>query len=90
VNLLTVRIALVYIASTLSDAEAPMRRVINKKTVAAMVGYHPEHLMRLVREGRFPRPFKLGDTKGSAVRWYEDAIDAWIAEKAGASQGEAA
>ena len=36
------------------------------------------HIYRLVRLGKFPRPFKLGDNTNA---WDEDTIDEWIANK---------
>ncbi len=33
---------------------------LRKPVTARRVGYHPEHIMRLVREGKFPKPVQLG------------------------------
>jgi predicted DNA-binding transcriptional regulator AlpA len=56
-------------------------RLLDKKEVGALVGYHPESVMRLVREGGFPPPVKMGDRPGCAVRWIADEIDEWIRER---------
>ena len=40
-----------------------MRRLLSKREAADYVGFHPEHLMRLSRDGKFPRPIKLGPGK---------------------------
>ena len=55
-----------------------MQSLLTKQAVAARVGYHPEHVMRLSRSGAFPRPIKLGKTDGSAVRFIESEVDAWV------------
>jgi len=55
-----------------------MRRLISKKEVGERVHHHPEHVMRMVRQGRFPRPIKLGDAENCAVRFVEDEVEAWI------------
>jgi predicted DNA-binding transcriptional regulator AlpA len=58
-----------------------MRRLLSKQTTANLVGYHPEHIMRLARQGRFPRPIKLGNTENCAVRFVEAEIDDYIAQR---------
>lgn len=58
-----------------------MRELWTKQKTAEAVGYHAEHLMRLSREGTFPRPVKLGATSNSAVRFVAEEIEAWISER---------
>jgi len=58
-----------------------MRRLLNKKQTSERTGYHAEHLMRLAHQQQFPRPIKMGDRPNCAVRWIEDEVDAWIAER---------
>ena len=53
-------------------------RLLSKRQVAENVGFHPEHIMRLARAGRFPRPIKCGSTENCAVRFVADEVDAWI------------
>jgi predicted DNA-binding transcriptional regulator AlpA len=43
------------------------------------VFYHPNHLRRLWERGDFPKPFKPSPRH---LAWFEDQIDAWLAEKA--------
>ena len=50
-------------------------RLLSKSAVAELVGYHAEHVMRLVREGKFPSPLKLN---GHAARWREEDVHTWI------------
>ena len=53
-------------------------KFLRKPETAARVGYHPEHVMRLVREGRFPRPVRIGPR---SVAFVEDEVEAWMAER---------
>lgn len=55
-----------------------MTRLLSKKHVAQMVCFHPGHVMRLAREGKFPKPIKTGATENCAVRFLEEEIEAWI------------
>ena len=57
---------------------APAMRLWSKKETAKVVGVHPEHIMRLARQGRFPRPIKLGNTENCAVRFVANEVEAWI------------
>ncbi len=52
-----------------------------KAEVAALVGYHPVHVMRLADEGKFPKPIKLGNQKNAAVRFIAEEVEAWIADR---------
>lgn len=56
-------------------------RLLSKKETAALVGVHPESIMRLSREGKFPRPIKLGGADNCAVRFVEDEVEAWLGER---------
>lgn len=56
-----------------------MQHLLSKKETAGLVGVHAEHLMRMTRQGRFPRPIKLGGTANCAVRFIAEEVEAWIA-----------
>lgn len=56
-------------------------RLLTKQDVAERIGFHPEHVMRLARTGKFPRPIKLGATARSSVRFVPEEVDAWVAER---------
>jgi prophage regulatory protein len=56
-----------------------VRRLMSKRETAQLVGVHPEHLMRLTRQGRFPKPIKLGSAENCAVRFIVEEVEAWIA-----------
>ncbi len=53
-------------------------RFLRKAVAADRVGYHPEHLMRLVRQGKFPAPVHLGPR---TVAFVEDEVNAWLRER---------
>lgn len=57
-----------------------MSRLLTKRQLNTVKGipYHPEHIMRLVRQGKFPAPFRLNDSPNSRVVWREEDIDAYI------------
>lgn len=57
-----------------------MQRLLSKAEAAQRVGLHPEHLMRLVRQGTFPAPIKTGDKPNCRVRFIEADIDSWLAD----------
>ena len=50
-------------------------RFLRKKTTARRVGYHPSHLMRLVRANQFPQPVQLGP---NSIAFVEDEVEAWM------------
>ena len=58
-------------------------RFLRKAVAADRVGYHPEHLMRLVRQGKFPAPVHLGPR---TVAFVEDEVNAWLWERPTAAQ----
>lgn len=62
-------------------------RLLGKRAVADILGLHEGTVMRLVREGRFPKPLRTGDL-GSAVRWRATDVEDWIAERAAGQQSE--
>jgi predicted DNA-binding transcriptional regulator AlpA len=70
----------------LINEEHHMPRLISKRETAEIVGFHPEHVMRLVRAGQFPRPIKTSSTVNCAVRFVADEVDAWIGERMAARQ----
>lgn len=58
-----------------------MQRLMSKRETAEHVGLHPEHLMRMARQGRFPKPIKLGSTENCAVRFVAEEVEAWISTR---------
>ena len=48
------------------------------RQTAQRVGYHPVHIMRLVRAGRFPKPIKMNNF---AIRFVDEEIDKFMLER---------
>jgi prophage regulatory protein len=46
------------------------------------IAFSRQHIMRLVKDERFPRPAKLGDTKQAFNAWLESEIDEWLEARA--------
>jgi predicted DNA-binding transcriptional regulator AlpA len=55
--------------------------LLSKQRVARLLDLHPASVMRLAREGKFPKPFRTGGTRG-AVRWRAEDVEAWITSRA--------
>jgi prophage regulatory protein len=53
-------------------------RVLRIDAVAAQVSFHPVHIRRLVKDGKFPSPIRLGENR---VAWIESEIDEWLERK---------
>ena len=58
-----------------------MINLLTKRQVAERVGWHPEHVMREARAGRFPKPVKLGLTPQHAVRFVADEVEEWLLQR---------
>ena len=56
-------------------------RVIRMKEIVSKVGYARSTIHALIKEGRFPEPFKLVPN-GRANGWLEKTIDNWMHERA--------
>jgi len=57
-------------------------RLLTKQEAAELVRYHPASLMRLAREGLFPKPIKIGRGPQAYVRFDADELEAWIKTRA--------
>jgi predicted DNA-binding transcriptional regulator AlpA len=66
-----------------------MARFMSKREVSDLIGLHPESVMRLAREGEFPKPIKPGNRANSRVRWDAQDIERWIADRKAALVNEA-
>jgi len=53
-------------------------RVLRIDAVAAQVSFHPVHIRRLVKDGKFPSPIRLGENR---VAWIESEVFAWLVKK---------
>lgn len=63
-----------------------MQQLLSKVAVADMIGLHPESVMRLARQGRFPKPLKTGPGDGCSVRFVAAEVERWIAERMAARE----
>ena len=52
-------------------------RIIRMKELVSKVGYARSTIYALIKEGRFPKPFKL-IPNGRANGWLEETINEWI------------
>jgi excisionase family DNA binding protein len=55
--------------------ESPALVTFSARSVARMLGVTPRTVRRLARDGRFPRPLRVG----RQFRWPQDRIEAWLA-----------
>lgn len=54
--------------------------IATTKTSKGLLPVSPATVWRWVREGNFPKPFKLGE---SVTVWNAEEVDAFIAQRAG-------
>ena len=57
-------------------------KLLHRRDVETRTGLARTSIYRLMREGNFPEPVKVGP---KAVRWPESEIEAWIADRPRAS-----
>ena len=62
-------------ADTTSAARGDEQRLVSMAAVVARTTYSRPSIYRLIAEGRFPVPLKLGRTK---IAFIEDEIAAWM------------
>jgi prophage regulatory protein len=64
-------------------------RVISFDRLAAEkgIGYSRDHLRRLVKAGKFPRPIPLSESR---IAWDEAELDAWLKARAATREKAAA
>ena len=51
-------------------------RLITKKQLHDMVPYTPQHILRLEKDGRFPKRVRIGENR---VAWLLAEVEHWIA-----------
>lgn len=61
-----------------SESNKVERRILRGADVEARCGFKRAHLYKLIRDGKFPRPLRIGIR---AVGWDSVDIDQWIAEQ---------
>lgn len=50
-------------------------QILRKPAVSEKVGLSSVHVMRLVRDGKFPAPVRLGP---ASIGWLSSEVDEWI------------
>jgi len=57
-------------------------RIVSKKELRQMVPFTPQHILRLEKQGRFPKRIRLGERR---VGWRLTDIEAWLDARAAES-----
>jgi len=57
---------------------APEHRILRRAEVEAKTGFKRAHIYQLVKEGKFPKPLRLGIR---AVGWDSVEVDQWITDR---------
>ena len=55
---------------------APSLKLITKKKLRDMVPFTPQHILRLEKDGRFPKRVRIGENR---VAWLLAEVEHWIA-----------
>lgn len=63
---------------TIAPASTASRRALRLPAVAAKTGLSKTHIYRLIKQGKFPKFYKLSERVAVAD---EAEIDAWLTEK---------
>ena len=61
-----------------SASTHPTPRLITKAELRTLVPYTPQHILRMEKQGRFPRRVQLGPNR---VAWLLTEIETWIAAR---------
>jgi len=62
------------------SSKQPVKRAMRLPEVSDCTGLPSTTLYRLVKQGRFPKPYKLSDRVSA---WNEAEVEAWLEEKLG-------
>jgi prophage regulatory protein len=65
----------VHVSTESNQAE---RRILRRADVEARCGFKRAHLYKLISDGKFPRPLRIGIR---AVGWDSVEVDQWIADQ---------
>ena len=52
-------------------------KLLKAKDVSELTSISRSHLHRLAREGKFPKPIKIGENRSA---WLESEVQEWISE----------
>jgi prophage regulatory protein len=53
-------------------------RVITRRELQRLVSYPPQHILRLEKNGKFPKRIKVGERR---VVWRSEEVMAWLDQK---------
>jgi len=53
-------------------------KFLRKNEVAERIGWHPVHLMRQAKAGKFPAPVQIG---ANSIGFVDEEVDAWMLER---------
>jgi prophage regulatory protein len=51
-------------------------RIVTKRELRLIVPYSPQHILRLEKQGKFPKRVRIGARR---VGWYLADVEAWLA-----------
>ena len=58
-------------------------RIITKRELRQIVPYTPQHILRLEKQGKFPKRIRLGERR---VGWLLSDVERWIALRVAVSE----
>ena len=54
-------------------------RIVTRRELRLIVPFSPQHILRLEKQGRFPKRIKIGLRR---VGWYLSDVEKWVADRA--------
>jgi len=54
-------------------------RIVTRRELRLIVPFSPQHILRLEKQGKFPKRIKIGERR---VGWYLSDVEAWLADRA--------
>ena len=60
------------------DDDMCLPRIISKKELKRIVPFTPQHILRLEKQGKFPKRIQVGERR---VGWLLSDVETWIASR---------
>ena len=57
------------------ERENDLPRIISKKELKRIIPYTPQHILRLEKQGKFPKRIQVGERR---VGWLLSDVESWI------------
>ena len=54
-------------------------RIVTRREFRQIVPYSPQHILRLEKQGKFPKRIQIGARR---VGWYLSDVEAWLTDRA--------